>query len=338
VTEPKKIWVLPEINGNAEEISKLTLRLLSEANVIAESVGGAVTALILDDHVPDYSEIFCQYAVNNVCTFTDPALKYFSAGAYAAALLPKIHEEKPWLVLMGDTTVGRELSPLLAASLGTGMVSKCAMMELSNPDQPLFYRYVYGDQLFQEISFRNDLTMLVTMDSRVLNVTPAPKTGELTCEVIESKLPPDVLKVKHIDFLPADFMTMDVADASVIVSAGMGALSDEVLPLVEELSGLIEGSIGTTRPVVDSGKIARERMIGQTGKVVSPAVYLALGISGASHHVGGIQDAGKIVSINRDPEAAIFKNSDVGIVADLKEVLPLLIEKIKQAKKDGKIL
>jgi electron transfer flavoprotein alpha subunit len=118
----------------------------------------------------------------------------------------------------------------------------------------------------------------------------------------------------------------------------MGAATDELLPMVEELAGLIEGAIGTTRPVVDGGKIPRERMIGQTGKVVSPEFYLALGISGATHHVGGIQESGKIVAVNRDPQAPIFQSSDVGVAADLKEVLPVLIERIKRAKENGEIL
>ena len=156
--------------------------------------------------------------------------------------------------------------------------------------------------------------------------------------MIEPRLSPEVIRAEHLEFLPADFKTVDVAEADTIISAGMGAATDELLPLVEELAGLIEGTIGTTRPVVDGGQISRERMIGQTGKVVSPELYLALGISGATHHIGGIQSSGKIISVNRDPQAPIFRNSDVGIAADIKDVLPKLIERIKQAKSNGTIL
>jgi electron transfer flavoprotein alpha subunit len=144
--------------------------------------------------------------------------------------------------------------------------------------------------------------------------------------------------VQHLAYLPAEFQEMDVADARTIVAAGMGAATEELLPLVEELAALLEGTIGTTRPVIDIGKIPRERMIGQTGKVVGPDFYLALGISGASYHVGGIQDSGKIVAVNRDPRAPIFQNSDAGAVADLRNVLPKLIARIKKAKVDGEIL
>jgi electron transfer flavoprotein alpha subunit len=176
--------------------------------------------------------------------------------------------------------------------------------------------------------------MIVTVDPEVLNASPVKEPLQVKTTVIEPELSPDIVKIKHIEYLPADFQTVDVTEAKTIVAAGMGTVTDDILPLVEELAALLEGAIGTTRPVVDGGKVPRERMIGQTGKVVSPDFYLALGISGASHHVGGIQEAGKIVSVNRDPQAPIFQSSDAGVVADLKEVLPKLIEKIKKAKRD----
>jgi electron transfer flavoprotein alpha subunit len=338
VARPRDIWVLPEINNNAEEISKLSLGLLSEARYIAEKVGGTVTALVLGDQIQDYSEVFGQYGITSAYIFKDPVLKYFSAEAYSAALLAKIQEDEPWLLLMANTTVGRELAPRLAALLETGLISNCAKMDLSHPECPKFFRFVYGDQLYQEVIFQTSQTMLVTMDSRVLNVIPCPQSAEVKTSVIEPRLSPEAIRARHLDFLPADFRTVDVAEADIIASAGMGAATDELLPLVEELASLIKGAIGTTRLVVDGGKISKERMIGQTGKVVSPELYLALGISGSVHHVGGIQDSGQIVAINRDPKAPIFQNSDIGLAADIKEVLPRLIEKIKSAKRDGEIL
>ena len=338
MAKPRTIWVLPEIDGDTEETSKLSLGLLSEARYIADEVNGTVTAVMLSDQTRDFAEVLGQYGVTDAYMFTDPTLKYFSAEAYVAALLGKIQEDGPWLFIMGYTTVGRELAPRLAALLETGVISNCAKIDLSSPESPKFYRYVYGDQLYQEVVFQTDRTMLVTMDPRVLNIAPVAKQSKVRTVLIEPKLTAESMRTRHIEFLPADFHTVDVTDADTVVSAGMGAATDELLPMVEELAGLIEGAIGTTRPVIDGGKIPRERMIGQTGKVVSPELYLALGISGATHHTGGIQEAGKIVSINRDPRAAIFQNSDVGIAADLKDVLPVLIKKIKKAREDGKIL
>jgi electron transfer flavoprotein alpha subunit len=337
VAKTKNIWVLPEIN-NTEEVGKVSLGLLAEACNIAEKVGGTVTALVFSESAKEIPDIFAQYGVTRAYLFQDPLFAHFSAEAYAAALLPRLRLDKPWFFLMGQTAIGRELAPRLAALLETGLVTDCVKIDLSQPEQPKFYRSVYGDQLYQEIVFETDSTMLVTMESKTLNAVPAKGTGKVKTIVIESRLPADLIKTRHIEFLPADFQTVDVVEAETIVAAGMGAATDEIYPLVAELAALVEGAIGTTRPVVDGGKIPRERMIGQTGKTVSPDFYLALGISGATHHTGGIQESGKIIAINRDPQAPIFQNSDVGATVDLREVLPKLIERIKQAKSHGEIL
>jgi electron transfer flavoprotein alpha subunit len=335
---PKTIWVLPEITGGDTEISKLSLGLLTGAGNIAAKVGGAVTAISFGDEYHDYSGIFGQYGVSKVYFFKDPLLQHFSSEAYAAAVLARIREEKPWLFLMGDTVIGRELAPRLAAFLNTGLVTGCVKINLSDAEQPKFYRPVYAGQLYQEVVMEAGRPMLVTMDPSILDIKPAAVAAAVETLVIEAKLSPEAIKVRHLEFLPADFQKVDVADAGTIVAAGMGAIDPDLFPLVEELAALLEGAIGTTRPVVDTGKIPRERMIGQTGRVVGPDFYLALGISGASHHVGGIQDSGKIVAVNRDPRAPIFQNADAGAVADLREVLPKLIARIKQAKANGEIL
>jgi electron transfer flavoprotein alpha subunit len=311
---------------------------VTEAKGIAEKVGGAVTAIAFGHEYHDFAKVLGQYGVSRAYFFIDPLLEYFSAEAGAAALLPKIQEEKPWLFLMGDTTIGRELAPRLVALLNAGLVTGCVRIDLSDPARPVFYRPVYAGQLYQEVVLDNERTMLVTMDPAFLNVKKSASTIAIDTKIIESKLSTESIKSQHIEFLPAEFQKVDVADAQTIVAAGMGAATDDLLPMVEELAALLEGSIGTTRPVIDGGKIPRERMIGQTGKVVGPDFYLALGISGASYHVGGIQDSGRIVAVNRDPRAPIFQNADAVAVADLRDVLPVLIARIKRAKENGEVL
>jgi electron transfer flavoprotein alpha subunit len=334
----KNIWVLPELSGGEEDASKLALGLLTEATNIAEKVGGAVTAIAFGDEYHDNSKVFSLYGINRVYFFKDPLLQYFSPEACTVAVLNRIQEEKPWLWLMGDTAAGRELALRLAALLDTGLVTGCAKIDMSDPERPTFYRPVYAGQLYQEIVLPVDNTMLVTMDPSALDVKPAAVATDVESLVIESFLPLEVNKVRHLAYLPADFQNVDVADARTIVAAGMGAIDPGLFPLVEELAALLEGTIGTTRPVVDTGKIPRGRLIGQTGRVVGPDFYFALGVSGASHHIGGIQDSGKIIAVNRDPQAPIFRNADAGAVADLREVLPKLIARIKRARENGEIL
>jgi electron transfer flavoprotein alpha subunit len=332
----KQIWVLPEITGG--EISKAGLGLLSEAGNIAEKVSGTVTAIVFSNHTPDYSSILCQYGISRVYLFQDPLFTRFSAEAYAAAMLPRLQLDKPWLFLLPGSAIGKELAPRLAVFLETGVVTNCVKIDLSQPEKLKFYRPVYSGQFYQEMVFETGNIMLVTMDENTLHIVPAAKSVRVETTIIEPKLPQDYVKTNHIAFLPADFQTVDVTEAKTVVAAGAGAATDELYPLVQELAELIEGAIGTTRPVVDGGKIPRERLIGQTGKTVSPDLYLALGISGATHHVGGIQESGRIVSINCDTQASIFRNSDIGITADLREILPKLIERIKKARNNGEIL
>ena len=331
-----QVWVLPELAG--EEISKLSSGMLTEARVLAEQAGGGATALVLGDEPGDHSTLLAEYGIGRALVFKDPLFKHPTAGAYAAALLPRIEAARPWLLLLADTPLGRELAPRLATSLGTGVVSGCARIDVQGGGSPRFFRPVYGGQLYQEVVFNTEKTMLVTMDTAVLDAIPAPKPCEVETQIIEAGLSPETVRIKHIEYLPADYRTVDVAEAGTVVAAGMGAATDELLPLVGELAALLEGAVGTTRPVIDTGRLSRDRLIGQTGKVVSPRVYLALGVSGATHHVGGIQGSGTIVSVNRDPRAPIFRSSDVGLAADLREVLPKLIQRIKRARENGEVI
>jgi electron transfer flavoprotein alpha subunit len=334
----KTIWVLPELNGRDGSANKPGPGLLTAAARFAEKVGGAVTAISFDSAYNDFSEILGKYGVTRHYFFKDPLFEYLPTEAYTMALLPKIREESPRLFLMGDTVIGRDLAPRLAALLNTGLVTGGVKIDLSDPEQPKFYRPVYAGQLYQEIIPQNDKTLLVTMDPAVLDIRESTASAAVETQIIEPGLPPEAVKVRHIAYLPADFQEVDVADAQTIVAAGLGAATDDLFPLVEELAALLEGAIGATRPVIDAGKVPRDRLIGQTGKVVGPDFYLALGISGATHHVGGIQESGKIVAVNKDPRAAIFRSSDFGISADLRDVLPALIKRIKQAKENGEIV
>jgi electron transfer flavoprotein alpha subunit len=332
-----EIWVLPEISTRLEEISKLSLGLLSQARLTAAKLGAGLSALVfIDEWQRDLQGLLEQYGVERIMAFRHPFFVHPNPLAYYQAL-ENIHLPESLLFLMGDTAVGKVLAPRLAVKWNCGVASNCVKIDFNASGKPGFYRPTLNGQAYQEIVFRNEAVRLVTLDPRSLNLLPKVSAVTAKVELIE----PKVISgggVEHLEYLPADHQTMDVAEARVVVGAGAGAISGELFPLVEELADLLEGTLGGTRPVVDEGKVKRDRLVGQTGKTISPDLYLALGISGASHHVGGIQEARRIVSVNCDPQASIFQASDSGLVADLKEILPRLIEKIKQAKKDGKII
>jgi electron transfer flavoprotein alpha subunit len=151
-------------------------------------------------------------------------------------------------------------------------------------------------------------------------------------KVIEKQIDitPEIMRTKTLSRIPPDFRTLDIIHAKRIIGTGAGIAHKELIPALEEFAELLEGSLGATRPVVDDGFLPKERMIGQTGKMVSPELYVSLGISGSPHHVAGIQDSQRIIAVNKDIRAPIFQLSDIGFIGDLKKILPKLVERIKE--------
>jgi electron transfer flavoprotein alpha subunit len=166
----KQIWVLPE-PGGGEAGNKLAAKLLTGTRTIAEKTGGTLTVLVFGEAPEDFTTLLSQYGAGRALVFRDPLLKNPSAEAYAAALLPELRKKVPWLMLLGDTLLGRDLAPRLAAALETGLITGCARMDFSESG-PVFYRPVFGGQLWQEVVFNTDKTMIVTIDPDILDDSP----------------------------------------------------------------------------------------------------------------------------------------------------------------------
>ena len=258
----------------------------------------------------------------------------------AGALAEAVSRASPAVVVLADTALGRRLATQLAHHLGCGAILGCSDVLVAD-GVPVLVKPVYGGRLEQDCRAATGMPVVATLDLAGVEVSEAGEEAGATAgieafamaEVVEviGDGPPSV---RRLELVPPDPRSVDLVHAKRIVAAGAGGASEMLLSAVGELADLLEGSLGATRPVVDEGRLPKERLIGQTGKTVSPELYLALGISGSPHHVAGVQKAGRILSINRDVRAPIFGFSDVGYVADLEAVLPLLIEKIK-AWRDG---
>jgi electron transfer flavoprotein alpha subunit len=246
-------------------------------------------------------------------------------------------------VLLQDGDAGRELAPLVAQRLGTCAVLSCSDARVGRRDSagPLgpasppgltFVKQVYGGWLEQEVVAADGFVPVATLD--LAGLEPAEDAAAQAAAVLARAhaiacAPEAFPRVRHLETVPPDARSVDLVHAKRIVAAGMGAANEDLLAAVRELADLLEGSVGATRPMVDEGRLSKERLIGQTGRTVAPDLYVALGISGSPHHVAGVRKAERVLSINRDVRAPIFQFSDVGYVADLQAVLPALIEKIK---------
>jgi electron transfer flavoprotein alpha subunit len=248
----------------------------------------------------------------------------------AGAVADAVRAADPVAVLVEDSDAGRQLAPLVAQRLGTGAVLGCSDVR---PDALTFVKPVYGGWLEQDVAAAPgfvpvatlDLTGVETLEAAAEAAAPVLAQAEVVHVAVEH--PPHV---RHVETIAPDARSVDLVHAKRIVAAGMGSVSETLLGAVHELAGLLEGSVGATRPVVDEGHLPKERLIGQTGRTVAPDLYVALGISGSPHHVAGVRKADRVLSINRDVRAPIFQFSDVGFVADLEAVLPVLIAQIEE--------
>jgi electron transfer flavoprotein alpha subunit len=242
----------------------------------------------------------------------------------SAHMAKAILEAEPFrLLLFAHTNRGRELAPVIAQKLNAPAVLDCFDIRVRN-DNLYYARYVYNGQFEQEVSFANP------PEIATLNLESFDAPDAVTADTIHAEIPEIVEGTKTIKTIPPDFRTIDIRYAQRILDIGAGCNQPALLDLAQELSSLIEASVGTTRLVADNGRIPKTRMIGQTGKTASPDLCLALGVSGSPHHIAGIQKSGKIFAVNSDERAPIFGASDAGFAIDLHSLLPKLIHRIKQ--------
>ena len=241
----------------------------------------------------------------------------------------RLLEETPFrLLLFAHTDKGSELAPLIAQTFNAPAVLDCFDIRFRNVN--LYYaRYVYDGQFEQEVSFADP------PEIATLNLESCEARDVVSANTIHMQVPEDADAKKTIATIPPDFKTIDIRYAKRILDIGAGCDRPELLKLAEELASLLEAAVGTTRLVVDNGRIPKTRMIGQTGKSASPELCLALGVSGSPHHVAGIQKAVKIFAVNADERAPIFGVSDACFVADLNSLLPKLISRIKTYRDEG---
>jgi electron transfer flavoprotein alpha subunit len=233
------------------------------------------------------------------------------------------------VVVLSHDNQDAMLSPGLAAGLGATLITEIISFERCR-EGLLLSRRVLASKAVETCVWDETVPLVMTVDPRIMSsVVLSPIPGTEPCLKIVSTVTPAVCtRIRIMERIPPDPHTVDVSEADVIFCAGKG-LDEQSFALLRELCRLLNASLGVTRPVYDLGLSGFERMIGQTGKTVAPRFYLAMGISGSIHHVGGIKDSKCLVSLNIDPKAPIFSNSDECFVADVRKVLPLLLDKIR---------
>jgi electron transfer flavoprotein alpha subunit len=274
--------------------------------------------------------------VEEALLLEDQALGSSSVEVQARALAHMIHERRPRLVLWTATPTGSDFASRVAAILDEGIVSDCVTIELDEKGAVLCGKPTYGGQVHATLRFReNAATGLATVrpgaGARWIPVNRrSPSLSNVSVH-----LDHDASAVLLKEVVRPDSLAIDLEEADVIVAGGRGVGSVENFRLLEELASVLGGTVGASRIAIDNRWVARDKQIGQSGKVVRPKVYIACGISGSSHHVLGMKDSQTIVAINTDPNAPILSLADVGIVGDLREVVPALTRELQVSKEDG---
>ncbi|MEP7358105.1 MAG: electron transfer flavoprotein subunit alpha/FixB family protein [Anaerolineales bacterium] len=320
-----KIWVLIEQAKGAAAHS--SLEALGVAQHLAGQMGGGVSALLFGQEVSGLAQALIEAGADEVVTADDATLADFRAAPYAALLVKLAREEQPEVILAGATTRGRDTLGMAAVDLEASALAD--VTELSYADGRLrATRPVYAGKLVAEVT-GDRKPLLVSLRPRAFPQPEPDATRTGTVRTVPPAMPEDEIDLKVVDYAVEDGR-VSLADARIVVSGGRGVGGPEGFAPVRELAQTLGGAMGASRAAVDAGWIPYAHQVGQTGKTVSPDLYIAAGISGAIQHQAGMRSAKTIVAINKDAEAPIFKLARYGVVGDLFKILPALTAEFRK--------
>jgi electron transfer flavoprotein alpha subunit len=332
-TVDKSLWkgIAVYVDHVEGDIHPVTLELIGKAKELASKVGFPVYCLFLGSNIEDKAKELLHYGVDQVFVYDREELKDFRIEPYAAAFEDFINKVKPSTILVGATTIGRSLAPRMAARFKTGLTADCTVLDIKENTDLIQIRPAFGGNIMAQINTPNTRPQLATVRYKVMNAPErsAEANGKITlCDIESSKLSSNinVLKVTHKE------KEESISDAEVIVVAGRGIKSEKDMELVHELADLLGAQIAGTRPLIEAGWLDAKKQIGLSGRTVKPRLIITLGVSGAVQFAAGMNGAEYIFAINQDEKASIFNIAHYGIVGDIYEIVPQLIEKIKVAK------
>jgi electron transfer flavoprotein alpha subunit len=320
----KGILVFGEVRGGA--LKPITRELITVANQLAQAGGGVVSLALVGEGADHALAEAKALPVARVFTAKHPLLSSYSSQGYAVALTAVVQASDANIVLFGTTTEGRDLSARTAARCGASLFADCTELSLANGVLRV-KRPVYSGKVYAELESK----AAIQMASVRPNIFP-PVTGSGTAEAVEV---PVEIEEAHVrgrvkELVQTSSGSKDLTEADIIVSGGRSLKSSENFAIIEELARSLHATVGASRAAVDAGYRPHSAQVGQTGKVVNPKLYIAVGISGAIQHLVGMRTSKVIVAINKDENAPIFQKADYGIVGDLFEVVPKLTQEFKQ--------
>ena len=328
LSEYKDVWIFVELRER--EIKKVSLELASKAREIADTLGERVGAVILGGKVKHLCDDIAAYGVDGVYIAENDNLIEYNTSNYAGILTGLISKYKPNIVIFPATHLGRDLAPRVAAALEVGLTADCTGLSIKD-GLLLQSRPAFGGNIMADIISPSARPQMATIRPNVMKIQNPDSTRKAEIISIPVDIDPKAMRIIIKEIVKTTKSgTKSLDEADIIISGGRGMGSAENFKILEALAETINGVVGASRAAVDVGWRPRSDQVGQSGKTVSPKLYIACGISGKIQHQVGMKGSDTIIAINTDPEAPIFDIADCGIVGDLFEIIPALNEELKK--------
>lgn len=327
IKEYKDVWVFAE--QRAGQLMPVVIELLGEGRKLADDIGCRLCSVLVGSKLEGLAQELVSYGAEVVYCYDDERLYQFTTDGYAKVICDAITAYKPEVMLYGATHIGRDLAPRIAAQANTGLTADCTKLEIDPETRCIMQtRPAFGGNLMATIVCPNHRPQMSTVRPGVMDkaVQDTARKGEVVqCKV---ELADDAIRTKVLEVVKSAKEMVSLTEANVIVSGGRGLGSPEGFKMIKELADKLGGVVGSSRACVDAGWIEHAHQVGQTGTTVKPNLYIACGISGAIQHLAGMKESDIIVAINKDENAPIFETADYGIVGDVYEIVPMLIESL----------
>jgi len=320
------------IEQDEGRIAEVSLELICEARRLAARLGAEVTAVAAGNGLADELAALGQYGCKTVYFVEDERLTHFTSVPYAKSVVQVVRQYQPVIVLVGATIMGRDVAPRIASALRCGLTADCTELQIGEyktreklyTDTFLGIRPAFGGNIMATIVAPDSMPSMATVRPGVMKLDAPDAAARAEVIRVVPELTDEDYMTEVLEIVRKE-KTVNLGAAQIIVAAGAGAANADTLALVRKLADTIGGQIAASRPLVDAGLFTHDFQVGQTGTTVRPNLYIACGISGQIQHRAGMQESKRIIAINSDPDAPIFKIAHYGIVGDLNEVLPKMI-------------
>ena len=330
----KDVFVFAEQRDGV--IQNVALELLGKARELADANNEKVVAILLGKNIKDKAQDLIAAGADKVLVVDHDLLATYLTEPYTQAITQIIKEQKPSILLIGATTIGRDLGPRVSARNVTGLTADATKLEISDDEAHEFRmtRPAFGGNLMATILCKQHRPQMSTVRPGVMQKMPSDPSRK--GEIVDYKVQFDeqkINRVKIIKTVKEEKVITDISQAKILVSGGRGVGTKDGFSKLEALAKELKGEVSSSRAMVDAGVMDQSRQVGQTGKTVRPNLYLACGISGAIQHLAGMEESELIIAINKDKFAPIFSVADLGIVGDLHKIVPMLTERLKTMQK-----